>query len=326
MSMHEPFPAIDPTVSESSSSTLAAESDNTSSNEDGSFHGPPTPTATEGSAHKAPPGITPPERRTLARLITAIKHHAGTSLAVVTSAIGLAAVLEDPASLMQLTELGNGLVGLVCAGGMILGFVVLDGVADGVDAGVESAWGTVWRWCGNWVGRSGGGHAEGEEGVVVFGAEGTAVGLRDAVARERTEMEDVMSQSQGKERPALPDFTFPPLPNTPSPLTQEVTYTSSSSQPTLQYPTPRRRPDHNTQELQHSQTYATGNHASGLLGPSPMPHRRTSADWQHFTGDGFHRREQKLRAVGQWSNMGRRDRTFDEILREVEEMDERDQK
>jgi hypothetical protein len=303
--MHEPFPAIDPTVSESSSSTLAAESDNTSSNEDGSFHGPPTPTATEGSAHKAPPGITPPERRTLARLITAIKHHAGTSLAVVTSAIGLAAVLEDPASLMQLTELGNGLVGLVCAGGMILGFVVLDGVADGVDAGVESAWGKVWRWCGDWVGSSGGGYVEGEEGM---------------------DMEDVASQSQGKEGQALPDFTFPPLPNTPSTLTQEVTYTSSSSQPTLQHPTPRRRPDHNTQELQHSQTYATGNHASGLLGPSPMPHRRTSADWQHFTGTGFHRHEQKLRAISQWSNMGSRDRTFDEILREVEEMDERDQK
>jgi hypothetical protein len=55
-----------------------------------------------------------------------------------------------------------------------------------------------------------------------------------------------------------------------------------------------------------------------------MSPRLTETGWQHFTGNVFHRHEQKLRAFGQWSNMGRRDRTFDEILKEVEDVDEQD--
>ena len=203
-----------------------------------------------------------------------------------------------------MSELGNGLLGAVCAGGIIVGVVALDGVADGVDAGVESAWGKVWRWCEDRVGRGEGEEMqEGEE--MVIDEEGTR---REVEVHEMEEVTSTvrprgseLSPSQRKERPALPASAFPALPLPPSPSGQEVAYTSGSSC-----------------------LYESGQHASGLLGPSPMPPRRTSVGWQHFTGNGFHRHEQKLRAVEQWSNMGRRGRTFDEVLREVEEKDEQE--
>lgn len=236
MPTQDPFSAFDHTVSASSTSTLATECNHAATNEEGHLHHPPTPMASEPPAPQSPLDLLPPQRRTLPRLIPAIKRHAGTFVAVVSCTIGLAAVFEDPTSLLQSSELCNGLFGLICAGGIIVGVVALDSVAAAVDERAERMWGKVWRWCGDRVQR------------------GEGRGL--------------------------------------SPL--------------------------------QSQAHAHSTHSSGLLGPSPMPRRRADAGWQHFTGNGFHRHEQKLRAVGQWSNMGRRDRTFDEILKEVEEMDEQD--
>lgn len=185
------------------------------------------------------------------------------------------------------------------------------------------------------------------EEVMIFDEEGTSAFLRDTPPATPPSMQDDPGDSlavpatppaqQSSERgpsrrsgrPALPAFTFSPLPDTramnspPSPQ-QEYAYTSSTMYPALDHSIPRRRAEHDASNLLHSRTYADGTHASGILGASPMPARRTTqSEWQHFTGQGLHKHEQKLKAVNLWAMLGRRNRTFDEILKEVEEMDDK---
>lgn len=65
-------------------------------------------------------------------------------------------------------------------------------------------------------------------------------------------------------------------------------------------------------------------HASGLLGQSPMPPRRTIPDqWENFSGKGFYKYYRKLEAVSKWQNPGN-SRSFEDMPRKVEDMDGRD--
>jgi hypothetical protein len=167
MSTHEHSPDFDPTVSADDDETLAAESDAASSSDELSTH-TPTPAASSQPSHEAP------------RLIEALIHHAGTQFAVAMSAIGLTAVIEGPSCLLKLSELGNGLLGAVCAGGIIVGLVALDRVADSVNAGVESAWRKVWRSCKDRAGRGEGIEKRREEEEMVFDEEGIMTFLQEA--------------------------------------------------------------------------------------------------------------------------------------------------
>lgn len=314
----------------------------------------PTPATPVASTHQQPIDCPPTKLQRLSNLVNTIKTNASTSIALISGAIGLAAAVEDPFCLPQLSELGNGLTGLMCAGGIVMGVVALENVAEGVDADVEEAWGKVWRWVKDKISgprTPGGEEGEGGEGqeveeVMMFDDEGRSAFLRDTPPATPPSMQDDSGDSlavpatppaqQSSERgssrrsgcPALPAFTFPPLPDTrainspPSPPQQEYAYTSSTMQPALNHPVPRRRAEHDASNLLHFHTYADGTHASGILGASPMPARRTTqSEWQHFTGQGLHKHEQKLKAVNLWAVPGRRNRTFDEILKEVGEMD-----
>ncbi|KAF9701551.1 hypothetical protein EKO04_001117 [Ascochyta lentis] len=70
-----------------------------------------------------------------------------------------------------------------------------------------------------------------------------------------------------------------------------------------------------------SSSYDT--HASGLLGPSPVPPRRTAApELKHFTGQGFWKHQQKLKAAEKWSSTGRGGRSFEEVLTDVVEREQ----
>ena len=54
-----------------------------------------------------------------------------------------------------------------------------------------------------------------------------------------------------------------------------------------------------------------------------MPSRYwASKGWKHFTGTGFYKYQQKLEAVGEWSNPGS-SRSLEEVMRSVEELGER---
>lgn len=193
MSTHEHSPDFDPTVSADDDETLAAESDAASSSDELSTH-TPTPAASSQPSHEAPLDLPPPHPRTLSpRLIEALTHHAGTQFAVAMSAIGLTAVIEGPSCLLKLSELGNGLLGAVCAGGIIVGLVALDRVADSVNAGVESAWRKVWRSCKDRAGRGEGIEKRREEEEMVFDEEGIMTFLQEA----HLPMEEVASPAKG---------------------------------------------------------------------------------------------------------------------------------
>lgn len=309
MSIREQFPILDPAQSTSSTRMEAVDYATTTENE--ALH---LTTALSSSsttpAQQTPPDIPIAQAPRPSPLIATIAANAGPSIAVLAGAIGLSAVLEDPSSLPRLSELGNGLIGLACAGCIVVAVVALDSATEGVGAGVEEAWGRMWRWVGDRV-RGQEGEVEDETRMLDEGGDGSVL-YQDqdqdqdqqpgTLLDQTTPMRALrQEQSHGLH---LPSFTFPP----------------SSEGGSEEYSRPRQRVDRHPLS---SHIYADTQHASGLLGPSPLPPRSSvQPAWTNFTGQGFHRHEQRLKAVSLWATPGRRGRTFDEVLREVEESDD----
>ncbi|KAF1925821.1 uncharacterized protein M421DRAFT_232381 [Didymella exigua CBS 183.55] len=329
MSVHDPFPDFVPALPTPSTPVITNEI----------LHRTFIPTASDVPRHEAPFNTPSIQHQTRPKLTTMLRAYAGLSIAVLTCMLGLATAIEDSTCLPQLTELGNGLIGLVCAGGIVMGVVILDHVSDAVDTGIEAAWGEVWRRIKDCVAGGRGEHEGNEmEEVMMFNEEGNTVFLHESPpGTPKEEIQGVAEpvtprdsfepcEEGGNGTLGLLAFTLPPLPQTramnspPSPPRQEFAYTSSSSQSPFYHPVPHQRVGHGIPGFLHSQTYADENHTSGLLGPSPMPQRRTDPGWQHFTGRGFDRHRQKLEAVSEWSHPGTRARKFDDILEEIEEM------
>ena len=106
--------------------------------------------------------------------------------------------------------------------------------------------------------------------------------------------------------------------SSPSSHQQHNQYASSSSTyPHIHQPIARHRPNPHTSHI-------LDEHPSGLLGPSPMPPRRSALQgWKHFTGTVFYKYQQKLEAVNRWSNPGS-SRSLEEVMRGVEELERKD--
>lgn len=268
-------------------------------------------------------------------------------LASALALLGLVAEIEQPGFILRPTELSIGLVAAFCAGGVIFSVLALDQVGGDSNwlVKIEGCWGATWRWVQDrYTERGKGEEVMGEEegeATMMFGKSGTSVFLQDTPLRTRptTPLPQMSEPAQGdstpqqasegtspQNTPALSGsliFEYPPvhgvtpMNSPPSPHRQEHVYASSSStQPSLRQPTPRRAHFEPPESL-HISPLRENNHASGLLGPSPMPPRRTASnEWKNFTGQGFYKYQQKLEAVNEWSNPGSR-RTFEEVMRGV---------
>lgn len=322
MPVHERPLALDPAIPALSSPMGATRPSTVSEDEDP--HHTTTPSASDPSVHETPSTSPPAQRYTLLDLIHITEEHASTSIAAILGALGLAAIIENPTVLLQHNELTNGFFGLICAGGVVVGVLAIDGVARETGVDVEGAWGMIWRWAKDCVCDERG-EEQGADEVAMFDTEGNSVFLREVLSE--TPKGHVTMEMEGTSL-TMSASTFSPLPRTrvmaspPSTPKREFTDTSTSLQPPLQYPMPLHRADHDKNGLSLTQTYTDGHHTSGLLGPSPMPPRRTGPEWQHFTGQGFDRHRKKLEAVSEWSHPGRQNKTLGEVKKELEEVDD----
>ncbi|KAH6644406.1 hypothetical protein C7974DRAFT_439727 [Boeremia exigua] len=268
--------------------------------------------------------------------------------------IGVIAMIEDPTCIPRLDELGIGIVATVCAGVVIYGVVGLNrrGERIGWDGeGFEDAWGWVWRWTLDKL-PGAGKDTEGDKGeadtTMMFDKDGNSVFVLDQPERSNlatpipkrdSARENAATPSltptiglshKALDRPALPEFKVPsipgprPMPSTPSSCRQDRGLTSSFSQsPTLSYSMVQHQLDRTTQSPVSYNTLPEINHASGLLGPSPMPSRYAIPEWKHFTGQGFHKHHQRQGAVARWLISGS-SRSLEETTREIERIDEQD--
>lgn len=258
---------------------------------------PPSPSATtnrSSACQSAPPEPLQAANTSLTHLrrltdyIALTKQNTTSVLALTCLTILIAALIEDPPThLLSGYALIAALVGVVCAGSGIWAVLKWE---EGEEAGVlrwgldlEDVWGRVWRWVTD---RWGKGVGEGESTVV------SPARVQDRAVRVALEGESTTADSSHADVSTAP--------GTPSPHPH-----SSPEQPLLHSFT------HNTAfDLDHT------DHASGLLGPSPMPPR-----FRHFTGAGFHKHAQELRAAAKSSVHGRK---FEEVLRDIEESESRD--
>ena len=258
---------------------------------------PPSPSATTNrspACQSAPPeppqaaNTSPTHLRRLSDYIALTKQNTTSVLALTCLTILIAALIEDPpAHLLSGYALIAALVGVLCAGSGIWAVLKWE---EGAEAGVlrwspdlEDVWGRVWRWVTDQWGK---GVDEGESTVL------SSARAKDRAAGGALEGEGTTADSSHKDVSTAP--------GTPSPQ-------------------PRSLPE---QSLHHSLTHNTAfdldhaDHASGLLGPSPMPPR-----FRHFTGAGFHKHAQELRAAGRSSAHGQ---NFGEVLRVIKESESRD--
>ena len=210
-------------------------------------------------------------------------------LALTCLTILIAALIEDPpAYLLSGHALSAALVGVLCAGSCIWAVLKLEEGEE--EAGVlrwgpslEDVWGRAWRWV---MDRWGKGVDEGDSTVL------SPARVQESAAVSKLEGESTTADSS--------DGDASTTPSTPSPHPQSL-------------------PE---QSLQHSRTRNMAfdmdhtDYASGLLGPSPMPPR-----FRHFTGAGFRKHAQELKAAEKWSAYGRK---FGEVLRDVEESESRE--
>jgi hypothetical protein len=309
----------------------------------------PTPSAEAKTNDESPPPIPTVSplapKSSLHRIYTTFQHAAqivnyiridpGLPIASVFAALGVVSVVEDPSLMPGFGEIGYGVVGVVCAGGFVRGVLALEDAGKAVDVDVEGIWGEMWRWCRDrvfWDGGGGGGEEGGEvERTMMFSPDGScSVFLQDALEAQRPTtlpppQSNSISLQQTPTRPASSVVVLPPFENIPPldspPLTRrhEYAYTTSLTQLSPYHPTSCRRTDQNT-------SHVLNEHPSGLLGPSPMPSRHIDPqEWKNFTGMGLYKYQQKLEAVGEWSNLGN-SRSFEEVMQRVEDVEGRDKR
>jgi hypothetical protein len=258
---------------------------------------PPSPAATTNSSfacRAASPEPTQPANtflthlRRLSDFIAFAKQNPTSVLALTCLTILIAALIEDPpAHLLSGYALIAALVGVLCAGSGIWAILKCE---EGEEASVlrwgldlEDVWGRVWLWVTDQWGK---GVDEGESTVP------SSARVQDCAVQFK-----LKGQS----------------------TTADSSHGDASTSPGTPLPHPQSLP---SQSLHHSLTHNTAfkldhtDHASGLLGPSPMPPR-----FRHFTGTGFRKHAQELKAVEKWSTYGRK---FEEVLRDIEESESRE--
>lgn len=171
-----------------------------------------------------------PHLHKLSNFVNLLKRSTGATIALCWGAIRIAAVVEDQSVVPPLVDLGKGVVGVVCAGGLVWGVVALGDTAEGSDrVDVEGKWRAVWRWWRDRAGR-GGGERRGQmemEGTMTFTAEGESVFLQDEPEAGRPRIPPPRAQTP---QPAIPrrssderqTQTRPTLPTLAFPLTQNA--------------------------------------------------------------------------------------------------------
>lgn len=265
--------------------------------------------------------------------------HPAPLLASLLVAIGIAAEVEQPGFLPRVTALGFGSVGAVGAGCVVFGVLGWDCGRKSWLAEVEKIWRVVWRRMGDWV-KSGGGDERNE--AARAGEEGDGDG--DAVSRGLREDEPSLRAYRNTSPPRIIQHksdvetsqwstTCRPTPaatriSPPEPATSKTSFTypslakSSCSKSVISHANPEPAPK--------------TTHSSGLLGVSSSPGitltptttspqtiastLTASNEWIHFSGQGIFKREQKSRAVAEWSNPGC-GRGLEDVLRGVEGRD-----
>lgn len=165
----------------------------------------------------------------------------------------------------------------------VVGLVLL---LEGASERVEGDLGGVWRGVGDvvvWLrGRSAEDEGEDEVGRDSGFGRTQMVPVVEAglpVAPRGYQEEPRRSRSPSLSLSSVESLDFPL-----SPHREQDDRAPLSSQPYLHHPVPERRIPH----------------ASGLLGPSPMPTRHSNAnEWSNLGGKGFYRYQQKLEAASE---------------------------
>ncbi|KAJ4992928.1 hypothetical protein SVAN01_01632 [Stagonosporopsis vannaccii] len=281
--------------------------------------------------------LTPPHtanatsRARLSHFVLLVKEQRGALIAATWCCIGVAAVSGDPSCLPPLEQLGAGLVGAVCAGGV--GCLVI--AWDWMDEGLENTWGRVWRWVKDRV-FSEVWDEEGDrenEGTVIFDGDGNSVFLLDEsepdLGSERKGPATPMQErdSAGEAGPVDSVLNASTGTNSSRETPGRLPRLKLLSRPLFRTPQTNLSSHHadrgpNIPSADLSTPLPEENHPSGLSGPSPMPSRHAANEWKHFTGQGFWKRQQEIDDVSRMLHAGRA-RSLDKIQRDVEEMDKK---
>lgn len=245
----------------------------------------------------------------------------GALIAGISCCIGVAAVVEDSSCLPQLQELGVGLQGAVYAGGVVCLVLAL----GWVDERFEGVYGRVWRCVKHRVFGQDRDEGDGEvEVTMMFDGEGRSVYLLDeegpesevgseqkqkqkqkgpaALMRERRSggeavaVESTMDTTPGNTSSWDTPGRMPNLKPPPRPLYR-------TSKPSISPSQANRVPK--LPSVHYSPPPPEDYHASGLLGPSPVPERYAAPGWKHFTGEGFWRRQQEIDDVNRMAHLGK---------------------
>ncbi|KAJ8116307.1 hypothetical protein OPT61_g2252 [Boeremia exigua] len=305
---------------------------------------PPSPSCTSNNVPRT-------RLQRLGNLLELRERHPGASIALVSGCIGIAAAVADPTCIPTPDEISTVLFATVCASGVIYVVLAMDHGSKEAVNGLEDAWGGAWRWLQDRISSILGSRVNEEEVEVsmMFNDEGNSVFLLDGPERldppkppqqpESTSKAATASASPNplplvtlsQETRDLPKFNFkiPPMPdarsrNSSSSPSQEDHSRAHSVSPRLtpRYPMLQRQLFRSKPGSGSDQSPPNTTHASGILGPSPMPPLRPPEEWRHFTGRGFHEHQQKLNAVAEWSNPGST-KSLREIVRRAKELDER---